>query len=386
MFRNFVASKFIGGIKRIICVFQSKILFVAPEELIEKESVTFIGCDPAKSVQHSTNFKPRSLPDAFSTYLDPFHLRESGFFLVKNGMVVGKSGIESPERGIAVCDPNFNSVLGGTELEDVAASFLLRGENVPLLINLTRPHPSNYFHWFLDILPKLRHLEMIEKITERQASLLVPAWLAPWQRRSLEILAPGRTLIIHRTWHGLFRLNAEILVVPTMARFHGSGRSPDFPIDPEVPHWLRRRFVTGVGGRPSGSRFSRRVLISRSRVDSRSITNLESLRTELKDRGFGIYQCEDLSLDDQVLLFSNAELIVALHGSGLTNLVFARDCKVIEIIPRGHGIRSEYFQISLCLWLKYKCMIVDSSDSKNDVVLDTKALVSKIDSMLGLAS
>ncbi len=47
---------------------------------------------------------------------------------------------------------------------------------------------------------------------------------------------------------------------------------------------------------------------------------------------------EGRSLGDQAALFADAELVVAPHGAGLTNLVFApRDCRVVELLSDAYA-------------------------------------------------
>ncbi len=51
----------------------------------------------------------------------------------------------------------------------------------------------------------------------------------------------------------------------------------------------------------------------------------------------------DLVLDDQIRLFSNAEYVVAAHGAGLTNLLFAERSTVFELYRRDE--RKDYFSV-----------------------------------------
>jgi capsular polysaccharide biosynthesis protein len=47
-------------------------------------------------------------------------------------------------------------------------------------------------------------------------------------------------------------------------------------------------------------------------------------------------QPEKLSLDDQVMLFAGADVIVAEFGAAMANVVFCRPgVKIVEIIPEG---------------------------------------------------
>lgn len=47
--------------------------------------------------------------------------------------------------------------------------------------------------------------------------------------------------------------------------------------------------------------------------------------------GFVAYTLEDMSFSDQVRLLSQAEMVVAAHGAGLTNIIFSQNLIVIEL-------------------------------------------------------
>jgi len=67
-----------------------------------------------------------------------------------------------------------------------------------------------------------------------------------------------------------------------------------------------------------------------SRADAaRRVLNEEPLIKELKKRGFEIVIPGSLSLADQIKFFKDAKVIVAPHGAGLTNLLFANNQKAL---------------------------------------------------------
>ena len=62
----------------------------------------------------------------------------------------------------------------------------------------------------------------------------------------------------------------------------------------------------------------------------------ELLETVLKARGFYIYYAEAHRMVDQIAAFSQARCIVAPHGAGLSNLVWADNpCHVVGNLPTG---------------------------------------------------
>ena len=77
---------------------------------------------------------------------------------------------------------------------------------------------------------------------------------------------------------------------------------------------------------------NRKIFISRKDASSRTITNEEELINFLKNDNFEIINLSEKKFTDQVKIFNSAKLIVAMHGAGLTNLLFCKsNTKVIEI-------------------------------------------------------
>ena len=70
---------------------------------------------------------------------------------------------------------------------------------------------------------------------------------------------------------------------------------------------------------------------------SRRLKNETEVQAFLSSIGYAIINLEELTLDDQVHLFTHAEEIIGFHGSGLANLLFCNtngSTKVFEIVDK----------------------------------------------------
>jgi hypothetical protein len=74
---------------------------------------------------------------------------------------------------------------------------------------------------------------------------------------------------------------------------------------------------------PDGSA-TRKLYISRARARQRKLENEAEVESVMVAHGFEIIHPEEISLPDQVRLFSNAAVIVGPAGSGLYNAIFSR--------------------------------------------------------------
>jgi capsular polysaccharide biosynthesis protein len=76
----------------------------------------------------------------------------------------------------------------------------------------------------------------------------------------------------------------------------------------------------------------------------------------------GVDVLEDVppSVSEQIQLFREASLVVAPHGSALTNLAWcAPGTKVIELLSRSYA-QMHFAYLSHILGLDYRCLIDDS--------------------------
>ncbi|PWU24589.1 MAG: hypothetical protein C5B48_05615 [Candidatus Rokuibacteriota bacterium] len=83
----------------------------------------------------------------------------------------------------------------------------------------------------------------------------------------------------------------------------------------------------------------RRIYISRAlRPTRRALLNESECLEVLERYGFDEYRTETLSLDEEAELFAGAEMVVALSGAGLANLLLSHaGCVVVELFPRGYS-------------------------------------------------
>jgi capsular polysaccharide biosynthesis protein len=84
---------------------------------------------------------------------------------------------------------------------------------------------------------------------------------------------------------------------------------------------------------------SRLVYVSRKKARGRKVLNEEAIERQLEKLGYEIFCFEDLSFTEQVVLMSEARVLVSIHGAALTNMIFMREgSSVVEIIPKKNGI------------------------------------------------
>ncbi|MBD2461577.1 DUF563 domain-containing protein [Oscillatoria sp. FACHB-1407] len=200
-----------------------------------------------------------------------------------------------------------------------------------------------YFHWMLDILPR------IEILRSQGIDLNAIDWFVinsqrhPFQQETLAHLGIPSEKMLESDRHP--HIQADLLV-------------PSFPgalgwSQPWALQFLRQRFLHLSAQNASTPR---RIYISRSNARYRRVLNEAEVIPMLRSHGFVAVTLESLSLVEQITLFANAEAIVAPHGSGLTNITFCQpNTSVIELVSPNY-IRPYYWTMSQHLGFHHYCL------------------------------
>jgi len=196
---------------------------------------------------------------------------------------------------------------------------------------LLGPYWNNHYHWLIDVLPRTFALHDRRVASWGPVKLLIPEDLSDDRRRLLSALLPA--------WVEPMRVSPQMRIRPE--RFllppYFSGDEAGY-LPAECAEFLRTQARSAFDVQPDPRR-RRRILISRRRAATRRIVNQDELEAALGPLGFETFELERLSFAEQIRLFCEAECVVGPHGAGLSNLLFAPPCRVLELgvgPPRRH--------------------------------------------------
>ena len=202
---------------------------------------------------------------------------------------------------------------------------------------------QSYFHWFVEILPRILFLQ---NQIQSNCHLIVENNPKKWQKRSLELLGFSKQQVLCYS-QPLF---VEKMWIPP----HVHQRVANIGIFvPLMLQTLREQMICSSFAKNCSQNLSPKVYISRSKANGRRIANEDELVQSLADRGFAMYCLEDMSLDEQIALFSQAKLIVAPHGAGLTNMLWARNATILELF--GAYWNPSFLTLANALHHRYFC-------------------------------
>ena len=203
-----------------------------------------------------------------------------------------------------------------------------------------------YFHWIIDILPRIALLYQAGIDPKTLHGIWINQASQPFQQETLNILGISPEKIIASDDHP--HIQAEELIVPSFSGHLGW-----------LPPWglkfLRETFLPPLLNRSNA--YPKRIYIRRTGARHRRVLNEEAVIDYLQTRGFVPVSLEELSFSEQLNWFASAEAIVAPHGSGLTNLVFcSARTKVIELFSPNY-IRHYFWVISQQLQLEHYYLV-----------------------------
>jgi hypothetical protein len=196
---------------------------------------------------------------------------------------------------------------------------------------------QQYFHWFMDSLPRVWMLKQGSPY-DSPAKWLVGPLQHEFQRVSLSLfdirpedclwIGP-ETVEFSSTVVPAFRFQEPLKTRPSFANgLHHRGWSPAYFQD--LCDRVYSRF--NIGTEPP----DQLVYVGRRNAEHRNMVNRDAVESVLDEFGFAAVYPGELSFEDQVRTFARARVIVGPHGAGMTNMLWARPgAKVLEFMPHS---------------------------------------------------
>jgi hypothetical protein len=228
----------------------------------------------------------------------------------------------------------------------------IKGKNVLLSMDSS----SNYFHWMIQVLPRIHLLnEHVIKWSDIN-KILIPQIRGNFITETLNLLGVPPDKLIQQESGTCYSF--EKLIIPSKPNNHIHFQKWSI-------EFIRNLFLP-----KSKKSKHKKILILRKKASKRFIENESQMIKKLATEGFEPFHLEDLTVLDQVSLFRGATHIVSAHGAALTNLCFCEPhTKVIELFNPFH-FHSLYWSLCDFLNLDYyysiaasTCEIKDKSSS-----------------------
>ena len=218
---------------------------------------------------------------------------------------------------------------------------------------------ANYAHWLSEVLTKVAifaeysdsfgvplvvndelHDSMYESILAvcgfNQNMLMLPRGEVLRVNRLHQVSCTGYVPYSERQKEGQAAGNAE----------YGS-YMPRGALSPFAMQLMRRRILKNIEGVVPASE-SKRIYVRRN-SGYRQIVNQDEIELMLLDRGFTVIEPEKMSFCEQVMCFSNAEVIFSSSGAACANLLFCQpEARMYLLGARNMGTPYYYWQHYAC--------------------------------------
>tara|TARA_B110000003_G_C16635232_1_gene528141 strand:- start:258 stop:1313 length:1056 start_codon:yes stop_codon:yes gene_type:complete len=186
-----------------------------------------------------------------------------------------------------------------------------------------------YFHWMLDILPKLIFIK--NKFKNKKIIICLPENLKKkFVLKSLSILKIKYKILLN-DYNYLLRRGYYI------SEIYPSGNPrPKLIID------LKKKFSTFFSKKKK-----KLIYISRNHSNRRKLTNDTKFQKYLKRYGFTTYHMEKKSLEEQIEICSSAKIIIGFYGAGLVNSIWMKkNTHLIELRPEKDKFANCFYSIA----------------------------------------
>ena len=187
---------------------------------------------------------------------------------------------------------------------------------------LSNTGTSNYYHWVCLTLPLLKYYKEFVGL-ENIDYYYIGKGLTKFQIETLKILGISEEQLVQQACY------ADRLVFSLCNRKKFNGYAP---ITYNAYKFVRGNLMKNYV--PKDSLSKKRIYVRRGNVKHRKVLNEEKVISLLKKYSFEILDMDNRSVQEQIQIFNEAEVIIAPHGAALTNLLFVNPgTKVVELLP-----------------------------------------------------
>ena len=195
-------------------------------------------------------------------------------------------------------------------------------------ILLTARGTKNYFHWLIEVIPKLSLLENHHQYTN--IPLLIPAGMPKQHYEALKLIVGREKKLIFADINTHYFVKRAI--IPSKLSELIFDYQPncqieydDFKFNPIAMNYLRKKFL-----KPIKEKTKKRLYLTRKTSSMRRLVNEEEIEKLLIGYGFEVISPAEYTFEQQLGLFSSAEIIVGPSGATFSNIVFApKNCKIL---------------------------------------------------------
>lgn len=219
--------------------------------------------------------------------------------------------------------------------------------HIECAVSLRCATEENYWHFYDDVLSKLRLADELGVAEDVPILVGDPLWRQPFFQEAIK-----RGALCRRNW---MRHDSEVRVDRLIV---------------SVPMSFQRsnlEFALRALAAPAPMVSERMIFLNRRKGRSRSMLNVDDVVPWLAECGFDVVDTDGLTLSDQMALFGSARLVVANHGAGLANLVYrlGQPVELVEVFSPDF-IRPHFISMAQMCGFGYDAVVGESEGGDGD--------------------
>jgi capsular polysaccharide biosynthesis protein len=207
---------------------------------------------------------------------------------------------------------------------------------------------NNYYHWTIEALPRLYRL----KDYVDSHLLAIPAKEVSFINQYLDLLEINDVI----------KIDDDSLIYPrtTVLAPHISPiLNHDNELIEKTSSWIKAK--VDLNNNPFID--YKNVYISRSKAAYRKVINESSLINMLEKYSFKIINLEDLTVVEQIKLFHSAKNVVAVHGAGISNILYMQRGGLLINLINGNHHDPAFYNLANAKQLKYVMHQAEASNT-----------------------
>ncbi|OWY64775.1 hypothetical protein B7486_45555 [cyanobacterium TDX16] len=259
-----------------------------------------------------------SLPDIYTITLhDVTYCAKFDILLTKTRKVISDS---------------INTTIEQNKYSVAENTYFNKVEKISGVCAVFRSFANGYYHQLIDNLPRISLLNQPQYQEIKEIKLLASTKITKSEEFLLSKILPDNVKLTLLSPDKNYEI--ENLIFPSFLTRRHAGY---------LPSDYLRFFTAKVKPQRPRKKINRIFISRRAAKKGRHILNEDELFDMLSKYGFKKYVLEQISVEEQIALFSDSEYVIGSHGAGLSNIIFAEEIDVLEIFPTKEILPHFYF-------------------------------------------
>lgn len=285
---------------------------------------------------------------------------------IKNAKVIGESNVIVFNNNDAIYNHNINNNIDYSDgaLRDYKDVYKITDKSkiyykdtaleIPEAISMCINYGFNYYHFVLECLSKFYLIDilklpnevplLVDSIVTKIPQFIDLLKIFNQDRRKVVFVNKRESVLVHNLY-----TFSPIHYLPANYLNHNKISASSVLFNYKVIDYIKNKILESS---QKTNKISRKVYLSRANYSKRSYNDSE-IKDFLSKNGFETIYPEKLSIQEQVNLFGNANIIVGASGAALTNIVFCKkNTKIIVLAAQKLSLSvfssiAAYFQLKM---------------------------------------